>query len=398
MTECKSNLLLAGICDFGWGSLGKFRLILDHLQMVDVALFGNLGINNTILEFLGTRHPFVSSSPETADVALVINDPEAADRVAALGVPVIYVDSLPYLWMTEREIPKPQNIAYYCAQVYPSNRLPLAPPLKDWNRLCWIEPIVPKPGRRTGGRGIVINLGGLHSHLVGDTVDAYVKLVLFPLIEIVRSAGQAVAAVCGNLPEHLRRRVQQLLPECQVIGRLSPYDFERVICEADLLMTSPGSTTILQASVLNLPTLLLPPQNLSQILNARLYADPQALTMQWPSNVLDVNQVESLRPQGEDAVLTFIYDAIKKAASNDRLAIEVKSRIEEAFDGMPAQGVLDPTLSRLGTNGAAQVARLVKQAIFAPIHRAHANVPRPSGESRLAHAEVHRGKADEHDC
>jgi hypothetical protein len=55
--------------------------------------------------------------------------------------------------------------------------------------------------------------------------------------------------------------------------------------DADLLITSPGSTTILHAMAINLPTLLLPPQNLSQILNARLCSKPGADTMQWPASV-----------------------------------------------------------------------------------------------------------------
>src|SRR5262249_34326155 len=100
MPRKNGDVLLAGICDFGWGSVGKFRLILDKLPGVNVALLADDDVSKNIQGLLASRHRFVPL-PERVDVGLVINDPRAADCIAKRGVPVIYVDSLPYLWATE---------------------------------------------------------------------------------------------------------------------------------------------------------------------------------------------------------------------------------------------------------------------------------------------------------
>lgn len=360
--------LLAAVCDFGWGSLGKFRLILDNLDTGLVTLYGDANINTLAADLLGARHTFVHRPPQSADVALVINDPAAANQIASLGVPVIYVDSLPYLWASEDEVPSRQNIAYYCAQKFPTSRLPVSDQLLN-RPVHWIDPIVPTSGRRSGGHGVVINLGGLHSHLVGDTVDAYLRLVLLPLVNELKTLGRDVSAVCGNLPADVCQQMRSLLPACQTIGRQTPYDFETLLKGADLLISSPGSTTILQAISLKLPTLLLPPQNLSQILNAQLFSCPGAPTMKWPASVLLTETIDQLRPEGEDAVLAYIYESISNAARSGRATADVAATIQAAVREMPSEGVLDPSLSTLGRKGAFQVAQLIKQAMLAPISR-----------------------------
>ncbi len=95
--------------------------------------------------------------------------------------------------------------------------------------------------------------------------------------------------------------------KCDVIGPLSLDAFERTLMDADLLVTSPGSTTILQAMSINLPTLLLPAQNRSQFFNARVYSKPGADIMQWSGSVLDEAKLERIRSQGLSAVNCYIY-------------------------------------------------------------------------------------------
>jgi hydroxymethylcytosylglucuronate/cytosylglucuronate synthase len=362
------RLLLAAISDFGWGSLGKCRLILDKLDPAGVALFGGAGINRVAKELLAPRHRFVDRPAETATVALVINDPIAANAIGDLGVPVIYVDSLPYLWATDAEIPAAGKVAYYCAQKFPVDRVALSAPLQKRPGIHWIDPIVPPPAHRPGGRGIVINVGGLHSHLVGDTVQSYLRLVLVPLVEELAAAGRPILAVCGNLDADA---VQMLrgAADMAAVGPQSPYDFQQRLKEADWLITSPGSTTILQAISLSIPVVLLPPQNLSQMLNARLYSAPDAPRLNWPTSVIDPDRVERLRPEGEDAVLEYIYRSISAAAGRPDASRDVADSIRNAVRTAPKDGVLDPTLRSLGTSGAAQVAQLIKQAMLAPIAR-----------------------------
>jgi hydroxymethylcytosylglucuronate/cytosylglucuronate synthase len=369
MTTDNRQTLLAAVCDFGWGSLGKFRLILDKLPATDVILYGDASINSITTDLLRSRHRFLHRPPAESNVALVINDPAAANRIADLGIPVVYVDSLPYLWTTAEEIPERHKIAYYCAQKFPSDRLSVSGPLRHWHEIHWIDPIVPTPTCRRGGHGVVINVGGLHSHLVGDTVDAYLGLVLIPLVKELKSLGRTVSAVCGNLPAETCRQLGEMLPDCRAIGRQSPYDFEDLLKGADLLITSPGSTTILQALALGLSTMLLLPQNLSQYLNMHLFASPGAPTMAWPASVVAPERIEQLRLDGEDAVLTYFYRAICDAAASPLAAAEVTEIVRAGLCTMPEAGVLDPSMVTLGGNGAEQVARLIKQAMLAPTRR-----------------------------
>jgi hydroxymethylcytosylglucuronate/cytosylglucuronate synthase len=357
--------LLVAICDFGWGSMGKLRLILDKLPGTRVSFYGTSGIYEIAAELLASRHTF-DEARHHPSVALVINDPKAANEIGGRGIPAIYVDSLPYLWAKEDEVPRPENLAYYCAQRFPADRLPIAPVLRE-RPIHWIDPIVPARGRRAGGHGTIVNFGGLHSHLTGSASDAYVRLVLPSLLTALKERGDCILAVCGNLSEQMRQEVRQRAPECSAVGPQTPYDFESLLQSADLLITSPGSTTILQAIFLQLPALLLPPQNLSQILNARLFSSPSASPIQWPSCVMPFETIEKLRTQGEDAVLTYMYQSISDAALSTTAAAEVARGIATGLQEMPAEGVLDLRLSALGNNGASQVAQLIKQAMLAPI-------------------------------
>ncbi|MFH8573878.1 hypothetical protein [Streptomyces sp. NPDC017993] len=103
-------------------------------------------------------------------VALVINHPVAADRIARTGTPVVYVDSLPYLWAIVSEVPA--AVATSCARRSTASALAPASPLHGSTDVSWVEPKVPPPRRRQGGGSVVVSAGGLHSHLVGGASDA----------------------------------------------------------------------------------------------------------------------------------------------------------------------------------------------------------------------------------
>jgi hydroxymethylcytosylglucuronate/cytosylglucuronate synthase len=362
--------LLAATRHIGWGGVGKLRLILEKLPNAHVALHGDERSVALKKEFLGLHHQFDAQPPPRFDVALVINDPASANSIADLDIPVVYVDSLPYVRKTETDIPDLAKIACYCAQNYPIDLFPLTSPLlRNWQDIKWIDPIVPTPQSRRGGRGIVINVGGLYTYniaglatdLANDAVDAYLNLVLFPLVEILRRSDREIAAICGNLNADACRRLRAMVPDRVAVGPQSPQAFERTLTDADLLITSPGSTTILQAMSIDLPALLLPSQNRSQFFNAQVYSKPDADIMQWPDSVLDQAELERLRAQGVSALNGYIYKSMIAAAASRELSDEVSTMIRKAVINAPDDGVLNPRLSALGIAGADQVAQFVKQ-------------------------------------
>jgi hydroxymethylcytosylglucuronate/cytosylglucuronate synthase len=365
--------LLAASRQIGWGGFGKLRLILEKLPSAQVVLHGDEHTIAMTKEFLGSHHKFDAHPPPRFDVALVINDPSVANGIADLNVPVVYVDSLPYVHKTETDIPELTKVAYYCAQKYPIDLLPLTNPLlQKWQDIRWIDPIVPIPQSRRGGRGIVINVGGLYTYnvvdlpadLVNDAVDAYLNLVLFPLVDLLQRSNRKISAICGNINANTCRRLRTIVPSSIAVGPQSPYAFERILTDADLLITSPGSTTILQAMSINLPTLLLPSQNRSQPFNAQVYSKPNANVMQWPDSVLDMAKLEQMRSEGLSALNRYMFKSIIGAATSQDLSDEVSTMIRKAVCNAPDDGVLNRCLSALGIAGADQVAQLVKQVVL----------------------------------
>lgn len=350
--------LLVAVCDFGWGSIGKLRLILDELDDACPLVYGPAAWADQVHDLLAPVHTlktFAGASPP--QVALVINDPVAADDIAALGSRVIYVDSLPYLWVRPEEVPA--RVAVYCAQRSPIRALARGNPLAVRDDIRWVAPIVPQQRKATRGDGIVVNVGGLHSHLSSGAAEAYVDLVVVPLVRMLRAAGHRVSAVCGNLPPDSVERLQEMLGDA-VVGRQTAYRFESLLERADVLMTSPGSTTLLQAAALDVPTILLPPQNLSQILHGDIYASDDTVVTRWPDSVVDLEEVRRLGTFGEDAALGYIYAAIERAAmslaARDGVCRVLRPAVESVATATSLASLVSGPVS-----GASEVARIVRE-------------------------------------
>jgi hypothetical protein len=187
-----------------------------------------------------------------------------------------------------------------------------------------------------------------------------------PLARLLAEASYPVAAVCGNLPRWASRDLSRLLPAETKIGPQPPHEFERTLSSADSLITSPGSTTILQAAAIGLPVSLLPPQNLSQILNIDIYSSPSMSICNWPGSVIDRTEVDSLRLGGEGRVLEYIYKQIIQAAANEAMQAIMLRQFASILREFAGGSHVPAHVSVLGFNGASQVARILRQAILAP--------------------------------
>lgn len=370
MSVQASFSLLAATRHIGWGGVGKLRLILERLPNARVTLHDDADMVAITRKFLGPQQPFDANPPSKFDVALVINDPAVANRIADLDVPIVYVDSLPYVHRTETDVPQLGRLAHYCAQKYPIDLFPLTSPLlRAWQDIRWIDPVVPPPQRRRGGRGIVLSVGGLYSYnvagvsaeMINAAVESYLHLVLFPLVGFLLSSGRTISAICGNINAADCARLRAIVPGGVAVGPQPPRAFERTLSDADMLITSPGSTTLLQAMSIDLPTLVLPSQNRSQLVNARVFSKADADIMEWPASVLDMTELERLRASGLPAANNYIYQSIVDAAGSAGRCDEVATMIRNNVSRAPQEGVLDPRLHALGVAGADQVAQLIEQ-------------------------------------
>lgn len=369
MSVQKKFSLLAATRHVGWGAVSKLRMILEKLPHANVTLHGDAHSVAITKKYLGPQQSFDANPPSKFDVALVINDPPVVNVIADLGAPIVFIDSLSYVRKRDSEFPPLDRIAYYCAQKYPTDRFPVAGPLQNRENVRWVDAIVPVPEKRRGGGGIVINLGGLYVHnlagisddLVNRGVDSYLDLVLFPLVKLLVSSNRKILAICGNINEEGCRRLRALVPDGVAVGPQSGGAFERILTNADLLISAPGTTTLLQAASIGLPTILLPSENRSQIPNARLYTKPGADLGEWPDRVINNADFERMRLQGVGAVYTYFFQSIINAAASKKASDEVLAVIQRVLTNSPADGILDPALRELGTGGIGQVVRLIEE-------------------------------------
>ncbi|MFD3441097.1 hydroxymethylcytosylglucuronate/cytosylglucuronate synthase [Streptomyces sp. NPDC058685] len=374
--------ILASGVNFGWGSAGKLSSVLRALgSRVELEVTGvGTELGRPVLAGLGiTRWRTVDAS-DTAqvdalvaelapDLALVVLDPELATALQNTGCPVIYVDSLPFLW-TEHD-PLPVDVELYCAQ----RTLPLPPAAEAAmgrvKNLTWVPPIVPDSaslsraalraettavGRDAGLA--VLNLGGLHSPFTGSADDSYQRLVLEPALDALSRAGVERVVITGNLaPDAVVPSPGSMTVE---IRRCAHDEFLDLLLRAGWIMTSPGLTTLLELAAVGRSAVLLPPQNLSQVLNGDLveHACSAQLRTSWPTQVLTRASIDTWHREGEEYAVERIRWRIAAACSKrlrDVVIREVTTDLEKGLD-LLANGA--PSFARIAQDfgGAERVA------------------------------------------
>lgn len=326
IAELGKSVVLCGV-DSGWGSAGKLCAIMRSCRRVRpgqrfVILGTKLG--RTVLSGEPIE-AWYTDSPEDCselrelldrhDVAagLVVLDPRAADILETAGCPTVFVDSLPYLWTEADSLPF--DVTAYCAQMCPALPQPAWAPLRRIARLHWVEGInATVPPRPRDRQLAVLNVGGLHSPANPAGNPNYLRLVLEPALRACEATGFRTVHLCGNIrPSDLQSVMDDLSLTVRVIT-LPQGDFLKLLAETGLLMTSPGLTTLLEASAHRTPTVCLPAQNLSQIFNGdRFAASVDAkCRVGWPPTSLDRSEVEHARLAGEYAGLAVIDKALDR--------------------------------------------------------------------------------------
>ncbi|MEU7478414.1 hydroxymethylcytosylglucuronate/cytosylglucuronate synthase [Lentzea sp. NPDC042327] len=385
MTALAPTLAVAA-AEFGWGSAGKLSAVLAALRAGDprprrVVLLGS-GLGRPLLAGHGIDAVHEVSTPgavaevlaeEEVDAALVVLDPAIANACTAAGVPTTYVDSLPFLW-TRGDLPGfPVAVAAYCAQRCLELPAGSEEVLGHVQRLHWVDPVVEHaaaggPGvpagrwRGAGGRALV-NLGGLRSPHAADWA-AYPRLVVPAVLTALRDTGFEEAHVAGNVPAELAAELVRSAPERLRVsaGPLARADFlARLDGGCDVLVTSPGLTTLLEASSRGVPVVALPPQNLSQVFNARFHraAVGDRFGVRWPAGVFTDEEAVAASAGGEEAALEVVYGGISRARPA-AVRPALRTALADALRAVAAGGTDWGALAaRLGTSGAAQVAEIV---------------------------------------
>ncbi|MFI9204071.1 hydroxymethylcytosylglucuronate/cytosylglucuronate synthase [Streptomyces sp. NPDC053048] len=403
-TGSKAPTVAVAGADFGWGSSGKLSAVVTALRARSVrpprfvGLASSLG--RPVLAEHGIDRWYDVPADDPAAVAevvraegvtagLVVLEGPAAMALEAAGVPTVFVDSLPFLW-TEGDLPGlPLDVSVYCAQ----RCVELPPECRDVlasvANLHWVGAVVANgrmpdsrmPGDRLSGdrlsgggpsatgrapdglvRRALLNLGGLRSPHLPDWTR-YPRLVVPAALAALEAFGVEEVHVAGNVPDGI---VSGLRPGSGpgsalrvTAGPLGHGAFLDRLADCDVLVTSPGLTTLLEAGALAAPVVCLPPQNLSQIFNGRFHSSAVGadVRVRWPDEVFREESVLENRAS-EDTALRMIYGGIAGADTarvRPALSRALLAALGRARDGADWKGLTDA----VGTDGADRVARHV---------------------------------------
>lgn len=253
--------------------------------------------------------------------AVVILDPEIAIFLTEIGLKVIYVDSLPFIW-NEADI-LPYQVYCYCAQDYPDRCMNHV--MEKIENLIWIKPIIPVYSFKSMNSSIVINFGGLHSPF-GEGAEYY-KLIMkailpcFPNEKIIVTGGKNVISLTKSLYPFL---------QCATY----PHDeFINIIAASEIFITSPGLTTIYETCSMKINTIVLPPQNLSQFYNSEIAKRicHNILVLNWNENKLSCEYLRHFCNKPEEEAVRFIYNQIKRLSKDNDYIIRFSKYVSDTI-------------------------------------------------------------------
>ena len=327
----KRNIII-GTNNFGLGPVGKVSSIVTGLSdeynffacgnEFDLNIFNNGIFKDTLFSKDKEK---ISNFVEkyNIDYAIVVLDVELATILMNLNVKVIFVDSLPFMW-TQADIDEgllPLDATVYCAQKCCNLTEASKKVLAQVKNLKWINPIqskLEKKYRPFEEDYIHINVGGLHSPIGNG--ESYIKTVIIPLLKIFKS--EKIIITCGTTAKIsiLNELKNEGIDSRNIkVETLQQKDFISSINNAKLFLTSPGLTTIYETESLHKPTIILPPQNLSQFYNieyAKKILD-EYKTINWDTQKLNLDYLQSILPKGETYVVDKIYEFITELVNSN---------------------------------------------------------------------------------
>ena len=318
----KENILVATSC-FGLGPVGKLNAIMESAidkynwyasgEEFDINIFSKNPFLDTCFTLEKDQiKEFVNKYQ--IKYAIVVLKNKMTRILKEIGLKVVYVDSLPFMWSNQdaEEGKVPYEVDVYCAQ----KTLELSNQSKQIfdkvKNLVWIHPIINQHKKRIQypiKNFLLINIGGLHSPNT-DGLN-YVRAVLKPILEIykekkiiITTSSTTKKLLEQELKEYKNVRIENLPQEV----------FLNTIKQSNLFMTSPGLTTILEGSQQKKKVIFLPPQNISQFYNVEygktIYSKYKELT--WNDERLSLKGLSNKLDNSEKEVIMEINKIIEE--------------------------------------------------------------------------------------
>ena len=357
----KVNVII-GTNNFGLGPVGKVSSIINNTNDdINWYACGNKFDLKIFKEDAFKDKLFVKDKEEIKKFVLknnikfgvVVLDVELAKILMSLSIKVLFVDSLPFMW-TQADIDEgllPLEADYYCAQKCINLTKASEKVLSQIKNLIWINPIQNKPDdkyRPFDDNYIHINVGGLHSPIGNG--ESYIQTVLIPVINVLNKLNKNVLITGGD---NAKRTILKVFKENNIdiknikIETLIQEQFLSAVKYSTIFLTSPGLTTIYETSSLKKPTLLLPPQNLSQFYNieyAKKIIDRYKI-LNWNTKKLNYEYLQEIFDKGETYVVEQIYKYITELIDSDFI-LEFENRFdnilyEKYFNKKPSNFIIN---------------------------------------------------------
>lgn len=292
---------------------------------------------------------------EEADVFLSIMNSKSAHFAQKCGVPVVYIDSL--FWMWDKVPSHLYDVEKYFIQNFTGIESQLATVPKNFNYEV-VGPIIDDsfPLVETREDSIVVSLGGMESSLIQVGVNSNYPFVVGGIVADVLSERKENVYFCGY-----NKIISQLALSKKYLnikfGQFEHAHFLSLLAKSKLAIITPGLTTAFEAFFYETPTIFLPPENYSQYLNLNTFraASSAPLSFQWSDfySEIDIGSREKEKV-GIDKVLKYI----RKFEGDRNMQRRFAERLHEMIDDdlSKIKRKQKKFINRMGANSAHHIA------------------------------------------
>lgn len=353
----KENILVAASC-FGLGPVGKLNTIIESAidkynwyasgEEFDIGIFKSNMFKDTCFTLDKDKiEEFVNKY--NIKYAIVVLKNKMARLLKEIGVKVVYIDSLPFMW-TEKDAEEgkvPYKVDAYCAQ----NTLELSPKSKKIfskvENLIWINPIINNKNvdENKYDDFVLLNVGGLHSPNT-DGLD-YIDAVVVPIIKKLKNK-KILLTTSTKSQEVLKNYLKEY--KNVVVKNIKQEQFSNYLKKNKIFITSPGLTTILEGSINRDSIIFLPPQNISQFYNInygkKVFKKYKEIT--WNNDSLTLDNFSKIKDKNEHEIILGINEEIYKMKDNKDYFNYIDSIIDSKY-------ITNDNYMKVKGNGANQV-------------------------------------------
>ena len=304
---------------------------------------------------LASVREFLASSGNPGVVSCM--DSVSVRAARDLGLPSVLVDSLAWFWSS---IPSD----FLLAETYFALDFPGVREAVSAHPRIRVVPNIGSPGRRAVGDGergkSLLHLGGLQNPLDPGVPTEFLDLLVLALAEGWRERGALLICAGPGSAEYLRRALRaHPSPSSVEVATLAHDAFLRALARADHMFTTPGITATMEALERGVPVSFLPPMNLSQWRNLRVFEKHGVATNRcaWePAGGL--SELESMDEHASAGVFPGIARSVAADARATALLI---SRLGELFSRHPDGGAQAAFVARYGADGAEVIASRTRE-------------------------------------